>query len=172
MKINKVHYSHKLEEITFKRYRQIKNFMHNSSSYIIKYCMKNSIDTIVIGLNKTWKQESNMNGINNQKFVQIPYDMFINQLKYKCEENNIKLITTKESYTSGTSFIDNESPIKENYNKSRRIKRGLFKSNNGRLINSDVNGSYQILRKVFPEFQYGVEVYLTPVLVNVTRMGK
>lgn len=171
MKINKVHYSHKLEDISFKRYRRIKNFMHNSSSYIIKYCMENDIDTIVVGLNKKWKQESTMNNVNNQKFIQIPYDMFIKQLEYKCMDNRIKFTITEENYTSGTSFIDNESPIKENYNKKRRIKRGLFKSDNGRLVNSDVNGSYQILRKVFPEFQYGIGVYLTPVLVNVARIS-
>lgn len=171
MKINKVHYSHKLEDISFKRYRRIKNFMHNSSSYIIKYCMENDIDTIVVGLNKKWKQESTMNDVNNQKFIQIPYDMFIKQLEYKCIDNKIKFVITEESYTSGTSFIDNELPIKDNYNKKRRIKRGMFKSDNGRLINSDVNGSYQILRKVFPEFQYGIEVYLTPVLVNVTQIS-
>ena len=107
-----------------------------------------------------------MNNVNKQKFIQIPYDMFIKQLQYKCENNNIKLIINEESYTSGTSFIDNELPIKENYNKKRRIKRGLFKSNDGRLVNSDVNGSYQIMRKVFPKFQYGIEVYLTPIVVN------
>lgn len=166
MKINNVYWSHKLDNISFTRYRRIKNFMHNSSSYIIKYCVENNIDTIIIGLNKKWKQESKMNNVNRQKFIQIPYDMFIKQLQYKCENNNIKLIITEESYTSGTSFIDNELPIKENYNKKRRIKRGLFKSNDGRLINSDVNGSYQIMRKVFPEFQYGIEVYLTPIVVN------
>ena len=171
MKVNKVHYSHKLEDISFKRYRRIKNFMHNSSSYIIKYCIENNIDTIVVGLNKKWKQESKMNNVNRQKFIQIPYDMFIKQLEYKCIDNKIKFVITEESYTSGTSFIDNELPVKENYNKKRRIKRGMFKSGNGRLINSDVNGSYQILRKVFPEFQYGIGVYLTPVLVNVTRIG-
>lgn len=171
MKVNKVHYSHKLEDISFKRYRRIKNFMHNSSSYIIKYCIENDIDTIVVGLNKKWKQESKMNNVNRQKFIQIPYDMFIKQLEYKCIDNKIKFVITEESYTSGTSFIDNELPVKENYNKKRRIKRGMFKSGNGRLINSDVNGSYQILRKVFPEFQYGIGVYLTPELVNVTQIS-
>ena len=84
--------------------------------------------------------------------------MFINQLRYKCENNGIRFITTEESYTSGTSFLDNEEPIKENYNRSRRIQRGLFKSNNGTLINADVNGAYQIMKKVFPNiFLDGIE---------------
>jgi putative transposase len=76
---------------------------------------------------------------------------------------------TEESYTSGTSFLDNELPIKENYNKSRRIKRGLFKSNNGTLINADVNASLQILKKVFSKIQFNeIEgVVLHPVRVYI-----
>ena len=76
-----------------------------------------------------------MNGIfnigkrNNQNFVQIPYQSFINKLKYKAEQAGINVILIEESYTSGTSFLDDELPIKSNYNKQRRIYRGLFKSN-------------------------------------------
>ena len=94
--------------------------------------------------------------------------MFVNQLKYKCEEQGIKFITTEEDYTSGTSFLDNEEPTKESYNKKRRIKRGLFKSNNGTLINADVNGSLQIMRKVFPNaFADGIVGCLIPSRVNL-----
>jgi putative transposase len=90
-------------------------------------------------------------------------------LEYKGQDVGIKVIENEESYTSGTSFIDNELPIKENYNKNRRVKRGLFKSNTGRLINSDVNGSLQIMRKVFPNAitSYGIEGSLTPIIINV-----
>ena len=74
----------------------------------------------------------------------------------------------EESYTSGTSFLDNELPIKENYDKSRRKHRGLFKSNNGTLINADVNGAFQILKKVFPNaYANGIEaVVFQPIKVN------
>jgi len=60
-------------------------------------------------------------------------------------------------------------PIKENYNKTRRIYRGLFKANDGRLINADLNGAYQIMKKVFPKaFSEGIEgVGLHPIRVNV-----
>jgi putative transposase len=65
---------------------------------------------------------------------------------------------TEEKYTSGTSFLDGEEPIKTNYDKSRRVHRGLFKSNEGKFINADVNGSYQIMKKVFPNaFSNGIE---------------
>ena len=98
----------------------------------------------------------------------IPFDMFIKQLEYKCQEVGINFITTDEAYTSGTSFLDNEEPRKENYNKSRRIKRGLFKSNNGTPINADVNGSLQIMKKVFPNaFADGIVGCLIPSRINV-----
>lgn len=166
MKVNSQYWSLKLEKISFKRYKRVMNYMHNVSAYIIKYCKKNNIDNIIIGKNNTWKQECSI-GSNTQVFIQIPYEILIEQLRYKCENNKIKLIITEESYTSGTSFIDNELPIKENYNKSRRKYRGLFISNNGMKINADVNGAYQIMRKVFPKFEYGIEVYLTPTTVNI-----
>ena len=162
-------WSKKLDAITFKRYQRIKNYMHNTSSYIVKWCIENEIDTLVVGKNKEWKQNASMSKGSNQKFVDIPYQMLLQQLKYKCENVGIKYIETEESYSSGTSFLDGEEPIKQNYDKSRRIERGLFKSNSGLLINSDVNGSLQIMMKVFPNAfneRYGIEAFLTPIVIN------
>lgn len=104
-----------------------------------------------------------------QNFTFIPYQMLLQQLKYKCENVGINYIETNESYTSGTSFLDEEEPVKQNYDKSRRIQRGLFKSNSGLLINSDANGSLQIMKKVFPNAisRYGIEAVLTPMVINV-----
>lgn len=162
-------WSNKLDSITFNRFQRIKNYMHNTSHYIVKWCMDNNIDTLVIGKNKEWKQESGMSKGSNQKFISIPYQMLLQQLKYKCEDVGINYIETEESYTSGTSFLDGEEPIKQNYDKNRRVKRGLFKSNSGLLINSDVNGSLQIMKKVFPNAvsRYGIEGVLTPIVINV-----
>ena len=91
-------------------------------------------------------------------------------VQYKAQNMGITVVLTEESYTSGTSFLDNELPIKENYNKKRRVTRGLFVSNKGTKINADVNGAYQILRKIFPEVSLdGVEgVALHPVKVDIT----
>lgn len=155
--------------MTIKRHLRIKNYMHNASSYIIKWCVANDIDTLVVGKNKEWKQESEMSKSVNQKFASIPYQMLLGQLQYKCENAGIKYVETEESYTSGTSFLDGEEPIKENYDKSRRVQRGLFRSNSGLLINSDVNGSLQIMMKVFPNAfkeRYGIEGVLTPIVIN------
>lgn len=167
---HKKHWNNRLDKLTLKRNNRVKNFIHNASKNIINFCKFNNIDTVVIGLNKMWKQESKMCDKANQNFIFLPYDMFIQQVTYKCEDNNIKVIKTEESYTSGTSFLDNELPTKTNYDKSRRIYRGLFKSNKGIKINSDVNGSLQIMRKVFPNaFANGIEGSLIPIILNVVK---
>jgi putative transposase len=167
-KLDKVGWSNQLSDITMKRFFRIKNFMHHTSKYIIKYCLDNNVDTLVCGRSKWWKKNINIGHKNNQTMQSIPFDTFFLQLEYKCKETGIKFITIDEDYTSGTSFLDNEEPIKEKYNKKRRIKRGLFKSNDGTLINADVNGSLQIMRKVFPNaFADGIVGCLIPSRVNL-----
>ena len=166
-KRNGLHWCKKLDMFTYKRFMKIKNYMHNASSYIIKWCVENQIDTIIVGHNDNWKQDPKMGRTTSQNFIFIPYEMLIGQLKYKAEDNGIKFIETEESYTSGTSFLDNELPVKENYRYERRIKRGIFQSDKGQLINSDINGSLQIIKKVFPDaFSYGIEGCPTPTIIN------
>lgn len=162
-------WSNKLDILNNKRYRKIQDYMHKASRLIISWCTENNIDTLVVGKNDGWKQKVDLGKKTNQKFVQIPHSQFVKKLEYKCQDAEIKLILAEESYTSGTSFLDNELPDKENYNKSRRVKRGLFKSDEGILINADVNGSYQIMKKVFPKaFADGIEgVGLHPVRISV-----
>lgn len=154
-------WSNRLQNLTDKRYEKIKYLMHCTSRKVVDYCVEHQIDTLIIGLNKTWKQRNQ----NKQNFTYIPFDMLIKQIQSKCEECSIKVMTTEESYTSGTSFLDNEQPVKENYNKERRIHRGLFLSNDGKKINADVNGAYQIMKKVIPNvFDNGIEgVGLHPI---------
>lgn len=147
-------WSKRLEKLTNKRYEKIKYLMHCISRQLVDYCVLRNVDTLVIGLNKKWKQENE----GMQNFTYIPYDLFINQIKSKCEQNGIKCIETEEGYTSGTSFLDNEEPTKENYDKKRRVYRGLFISKSGKSINADVNGAYQIMKKVLPDtFSEGIE---------------
>lgn len=153
-KVNGKHWSNKLQTLTSKRYEKIKYHMHFISKYIIDWCVLYEVDTLVIGHNKGWKQENN----GMQNFTYIPYYLFINMLKYKCENNGIRFIEVNEAYTSGTSFLDNEEPCKENYDKDRRVQRGLFISDVGKEINADVNGAYQIMKKAFPNvFSDGIE---------------
>ena len=159
--------SARIDRLTAKRNRRIDDYMHKASKLIIKECVQQDISTIVIGKNKEWKQESRLSKRVNQHFVQLPFARLIRMIEYKAKEKGIAVVLTEESYTSGTSFLDGEEPVKKNYDKNRRVHRGLFKANTGRLINADVNGAFQILRKVFPNVSAdGIEgVVLRPVVV-------
>lgn len=134
--------SKRLLSIYNKRNNQIENCMHKISKSIIDQLLENNISTLVVGHNVNQKQKSKL-----KNFVALPIFKLIQLLKYKCEINGVKFVEINEAYTSGTSFIDNEYPNKTNYNKHRRVKRGLFKTSKGQFINSDVNAAYQIMRK-------------------------
>ena len=165
-RVNNIKYSNRMYRITDKRDSKITDYLHKASKYIINWCLSNNIDAIIIGQNKGWKQEVNLKSQTNQNFTQIPFAKFIQMIQYKAEEKGIAVILTEESYTSGTSFIDNEEPIEEFYNKSRRKYRGMFKSNKGILINADLNGAYQIMKKVVP-IKWNRGCALQPFVVNI-----
>lgn len=168
-RMNKLDYTSRMNKLTIKRNNIITDLIHKASKKVIDYALSYDVNTIIIGNNKDWKRESSMSKKVNQSFVGIPHQMLINQIIYKAKNVGINVILTEESYTSGTSFLDSEEPIKENYNKNRRIYRGLFKSNTGTLINADVNGAYQILKKVFPNaYSYEIEdLGLNPIRVGL-----
>ena len=147
-KENKLETTKRIKQLHTKRNFKVENYLHRASKLIVDYAVTKNIDTIVIGYNKDWKQEVSMGKSKNQNFVMIPFNTLVNMITYKAEDKGIKVLLVEESYTSGTSFLDNETPTKENYNKTRRIKRGLFKSNTNKYINADVNSAHQILKKV------------------------
>ena len=148
-KEKKSYKSNRLTRLRVKRNNIMNDYIHKTTRYIINYCKENLIDTIVIGNNKFQKQNKRKKQIKGLKnFIQVPIKRIIEQLKYKLEYENIRLIETEESYTSKTSFLDNEIPNKETIPRGKRIKRGIFKRPNGEYVNSDVNGSLQILSKV------------------------
>lgn len=167
----------KLKRITNKRNRRVKDYLHKTSKWIIDYCLKNKIGTIVIGKNTDWQRNSNIGATNNQNFVTIPYSQLIEMIKYKAEFVGIEVIEQEESYTSKASFLDNdEIPVFDKNNKQeyifngKRIKRGLYKTSKGYLINADVNGSLNIMRKFNSELTKSIkisDVLKYPRIVNV-----
>jgi len=140
----------RIQKLHLKRNNKINTLFHRISKNVIEYCIQNDIGTIVIGYNHGWKQKIHIGKRNNQKFVQIPFLKLIKQIEYKAQLLRIQVKTIDESYTSKCSFLDNE-PIEKHENYvGKRIKRGLFKSSNGTIINADMNGAYNILKKAFP----------------------
>ncbi|ADI74160.1 transposase, IS605 OrfB family [Methanohalobium evestigatum Z-7303] len=157
----------RLEKLYQKRNNKINDFFHKVSKKIINYCIENNIGTLVIGYNEGWKQECNIGKKNNQNFVQIPFFKLKKQIEYKSEDAGIKVVFQEESYTSKCSFLDDEPIEKRTSYLGKRIKRGLFKSNTGKVINADVNGAYNILKKAFPGIMKGIEgVALHPVSIS------
>lgn len=149
-KMNNLHYTNRLYRLTRKRNAKIEDALHKISRFIVDTALSNDICTIVIGNNKNWKQSISLGKRVNQSFVNIPHQKLIDKICYKSETRGIKVVLTEESYTSGTSFLDCEFPQKKNYNKERRVHRGLFVSNQGSSINADVNAAYQIMKKSIP----------------------
>ncbi len=141
----------RMERITNKRTRRIDHYLHTASRRIIDLLVSEGIGTLVIGKNPNWKQEVNIGKRNNQQFVCIPHARFINMLTYKAKLVGIAVMVTEESYTSKCSFLDNEPIGKHEVYAGKRVKRGLFRASTGQHINADVNGSYNIVRKVVPD---------------------
>jgi putative transposase len=146
-----------MERLTAHRTRQIDHYLHTASRRIIDLLVAEGIGTLVIGRNPLWKQEANLGRRGNQNFVSIPHARFIEMLTYTAELVGIQVIVTEESYTSKASFLDADPlPIYDASRQrpltfsGRRVKRGLFRSASGRRINADVNGAYNIIRKVVP----------------------
>ena len=106
----------------------------------------NSLNTLFVGKNAGWKDSINLGRINNQNFVSIPYNMLMQMIEYKCKLAGINVVIINEAYTSKCSFLDREKISKHNSYLGRRIRRGLFISSSGILINADVNGSLNIMK--------------------------
>lgn len=140
--------SKNIQRLTMKRNNKINHYLHCSSKRLIKFCIDNGVEIIIIGHNKNWKQNSNIGTKNNQNFNQIPFNTFINQLIYKSTKyTDLSVILVEESYTSKTDHLVVEDMChKDNY-LGKRIKRGLFKSSSGIVLNADINGAIGILRK-------------------------
>ena len=165
--INKTKKSKKLNKLTNKRNNKINDYLHKSSKIIINHLVSKDICTLIVGYNQHWKQEINIGKKNNQNFVSIPYLKLLNMLEYKCKKEGINFVKNEESYTSKCSFIDGEEIKKHTKYLGKRMKRGLFESASGKLINADLNGSLNILKKVVGEFQYPIEVCSTPKVINL-----
>ena len=142
---------------TSKRLRQLNNYrnfwiedhIHKVSRFVINYCVDNNIGSLVVGLNKGWKQEINLGKKTNQKFVEIPFSRLIDKISYKCKLVGISFYLSEESYTSKVDHLAFEGLEKHDVYLGRRKKRGLFQSSIGKLINADINGAIGIGRKVF-----------------------
>ena len=160
-----------------KRNRQVNDYMSKTAKKIIDYCITHDIGTLVIGYNETFQQNVNMKKKDAQNFVNIPYGKLRSKLEYLCELNSIIFVEQEESYTSQASFRDRDViPVYNADNpqsyifSGTRIQRGLYRTADGTLLNADVNGALNIMKKssvVDLTVLYGSGEVDTPIRIRV-----
>jgi len=168
--------SNRISAITRKRNDKIRDYLHKASTWLINQLDSNSINTLIIGENKGWKQEINLGKKNNQNFVSVPFNKFKQLLTYKAKSRGINVICQEESYTSKASCLSNDhipvygsEPNVMNFSGYRK-SRGIYRDKClGLEINADVNGAYNILRKAVGDFTVDpIEACSWPVSVKIS----
>ncbi len=133
------------------KYRdKMHDYLHKVSRRIVDYLVEHDIGTLIIGQNKNWKQRVNIGKRNNQSFVGIPHHKLIHMLRYKAEEQDIEVVLQEESHTSVCSFFDDES-VEHHDDYAGKRKRGLYRTAKGHVVNADVNGALNIIKKAVPK---------------------
>ena len=137
-----------------KRDRRVQDYIYCSAKYIVRYCIANQIGNIVVGYNDGFQNSTKLGKVNNQRFVMLPYGKFKSRLRYLCNLYGITYVEQEESYTSKANFWGQDdipvwNPLnpKQRAFTGKRIHRGLYRTNDGQLLNADVNGALNILRK-------------------------
>ena len=163
--------------LMLKHKNRLNDYMSKTAKMIVNYCLKNDIGILVAGYNITFQRNSNIGRVNNQNFVNIPFGLLRDKLAYLCELNDIEFIKQEESYTSKASFWDKDDiPVYNDDNpqaysfSGKRIYRGLYQTSDNKLLNADVNGALNILRKsnvVDLSILYGRGEVNTPVRIRV-----
>lgn len=161
-----------------KRNNRVNDYLAKSARIIINYCLENNIGTLVCGYNNDFQRNSDIGKKNNQNFVNIPFSKLQSKLEYLCEFYGIKYVDQEESYTSKASFFDMniipEYKEKDNIEYSfsgKRVRRGMYKTLKGYILNADVNGALNILKKskvVDLEVLYHRGEVDTPVRIRVS----
>jgi putative transposase len=164
----------RLERLATKRNDRIRHYLHTASRRIIDLLVAEGIGTLVLGKNPQWKQGVHLGRETTQHFVQLPHARFLDQLTYKARLVGIRVMVQEESYTSKASFLDADPlPVYSEGDipafSGRRVQRGLYRASTGRRTQADVNGSYNIGRKAFPDsFGQGIEaVVVRPIRLAV-----
>ena len=143
-----------LDRLSAYRTSYIRDCFHKMSRKLLVWCQRNDIGCLVLGSNAFWKQNSSIGAVNNQNFVSIPFEMLKSMIELKACEHGVTVVRNEESYTSKTSFLDSDDiPVyaegdgTKHHFSGKRIQRGLYRSSDGTVLNAEINGAANILRK-------------------------
>ena len=163
----------RMDALTRKRDLFLKDCLHKVAADIVRFCLNHRIGTIVIGVNKDWKQGCNIGHVNNQNFVQIPLATLWSMIRCKAEQEGLTVLEQEESFTSKVDLTaGDEIPVYKKEHppyrfSGRRTFRGLYRTHDGQVISADLNGAGNILRKAFPNiFKAADFAFLQDVLVR------
>ena len=159
------------------RNNKVNDYMNKAARKVINYCIANDIGNLIVGYNETFQRSSHIGNRNNQNFVNIPYGQLRSKLEYLCKLNGIVFVKQEESYTSKSSFWDQDDiPVynadnpREYKFSGKRVHRGQYKTASGKTINADLNGALNIMRKssvVDVSILYGRGEVDTPVRIRI-----
>ncbi|MDR9896219.1 transposase [Aetokthonos hydrillicola Thurmond2011] len=150
-------YTNRLNNITRNRNQFVDSYIHQTTRFLVNKFIDNGVSTVAIGKNEQWKTALNLGKKTNQSFTQIPHARFIQVLVYKLEQAGITVTVGEESYTSIASFLDWDNiptykpNTKHNFS-GQRVQRAWYVSKKGTKIHADVNGAFNIGRKVIPNY--------------------
>ncbi|MBO7712169.1 MAG: transposase [Methanobrevibacter sp.] len=172
------HTSSLISRLTLKRNNRVNDCIKKTARYIVNHCIENNIGTIVCGYNPDFKRGINLGRKTNQQFTQINFGSLREQLENLCRRYGMNYLEQEESYTSKASFLDldeipeyNADNPKEYQFSGKRIKRGLYQSSDGRIVNADINGAANILRKSSQNFNFeklGRGLLASPLRIKLT----
>ncbi len=172
-------WSVRLQRLTDTRNRKVNDYLHKATRKIVDVCLEQHVSQVIVGNVVHAQNGINLGKRTNQNFVNVPLGQFTTLLSYKLEEQGITLNITDESYTSKASFVDNDvlpkkyEPDHSYIFSGKRVKRGLYRTQEGMLVNADWNGANNIIKKVVSKFNYtqledGIEGRFIPHCAVVT----
>ena len=171
------------------------DFEHKISTDIVDRCAINGIGVIVVGRNKGMKSGNDWGAKRNRAAHVFAHARLLALLRYKAERQGIAVVTAEESYTSKASFVDNdelrvygetkqENAVEDGASetssqavaysgrRSASNRNWFNRRNAGRgslsRVHADVNGAFNIIRKVFSRFCYHAGLSLK---FNVRRIS-
>jgi IS605 OrfB family transposase len=152
---NGIYTSKRIESLRRKNKNYIDDYLNKAVRELLNKAKENNISQIIVGWNKGIKtggiKNESLKGKKraktNQKFILFPISKFKNKLILKGIEYGINIIEINESYTSVSSFYDNDEIGKDKPRSGKRIKRGLYKRKDGTIINADINAALNMIKK-------------------------
>ena len=169
----------RINSLNINKENHVNFILHCYSKYLVQYCIDHNICRIICGWNKDMKQKINVGHKNNRMIVNFPFKKLLDKLEYKCKMYGISFEIVEESYTSKTDHLRNaplatkeDSKTRDEANFGKRIKRGLFSSDTGKLVNADVNGAMGIMRKAIPDFDWSGYKPFNPIILTMAEVKK